>query len=77
MQTAEITPYAIRARGRQEGRLVPKGYTITMQDMQWIKGLAMCLGVSESQIMRGVLARARELEIEFAENERGEDDVQK
>lgn len=71
MQTTEMTDiktYAIQARARQE-RLVPKGYTLTMQDVQWIKGLAMCMGCSDSQILRGILARAREMEIEFADKQ--------
>lgn len=65
--TDSITRYAIIARGYGQERLVAKGYTLTVQDVQWIRGLAVCLGVSESQIMRGILARARELEIEFAD----------
>lgn len=59
--TNTIQGRAIESRPYQE-RLVAKGFSISQRDAQWIRGLAQVLGCSESQVLRGVLAEAREIE---------------
>lgn len=71
MQTTKIRERALNASAYKQERLIAKGYSLTVQDVQWVKGLALCFGVSESQILRAILARARELEIEFADKREG------
>lgn len=68
MQTTEIEDHALRARANKAQRMIPKGYSLSAQDVGWISGLAKRLGVSDSQVLRGVLAQARKIELKEVKN---------